>query len=113
MRHVSKCEPKPTPETEAITAYAQGSTYSYARLRYLLALWCARHHRPFLMVEDAEFRTLLHMLYARVEIPSRVTVSRDIHSIMVYCKGLTIALFEVSQTDLFSHYSQTQPLPIV
>ncbi|KAL1937047.1 hypothetical protein VTO73DRAFT_15573 [Trametes versicolor] len=94
VRHVSKCEPQETPEKEAITAFAQGSTYSPARMRYYIALWCARHHRPFVIVDDNEFRALLRMLYGRVEIPSRVTVSRDIQAIMRFCKGLVIALFE-------------------
>lgn len=95
MRHVTKCEPKPTPESDAITSFAQGSTYSPARVRFYLAMWCARRHRPFLMVEDAEFRSLVKMLYGRVEIPSRVTVSRDIGHIMYFCKGRVVTLFEV------------------
>lgn len=95
-RHILKCEPPKTPESEAITAFAAGSTYSAARVRYYLALWCARHHRPFTAVEDAEFRALLKMLYGRVEVPSRVTVSRDVQLIVKHCKTLVIALFEVS-----------------
>ncbi len=94
-RHVLRCEPAKTPETEAISAFAAGSTYSAARVQYYLALWCARHHRPFLAVEDAELHTLLRMLYGKVEIPSRVTVSRDVQLIMNHCKSLVIALFEV------------------
>ncbi|OJT02144.1 Zinc finger BED domain-containing protein RICESLEEPER 1 [Trametes pubescens] len=93
-RHVLKCEPAQTPESEVITAFAAGSTYSAARVRYYLALWCARHHRPFLAVEDAEFRALLRMLYGRVEIPSRVTVSRDVQLIMHHCKVIVVALFQ-------------------
>ncbi|KAL1947002.1 hypothetical protein VTO73DRAFT_13963 [Trametes versicolor] len=93
-RHVLKCEPAQTPESEAITAFAAGSTYSAARVRYYLALWCARHHRLFLAVEDAEFRALLRMLYGRVEIPSRVTVSRNVQLIMHHCKLIVIALFK-------------------
>lgn len=64
-------------------------------MRYYLALWCARHHRPFLIVEDGELCAILRMLYGRVEIPSRVTVSRDIHMIMHHCKELVILLFAV------------------
>lgn len=75
--------------------FASGTTYSPARLRYYLALWCARRHRPFVIVDDEEFRALLHMLYGRVEIPSRVTVGRDIKVMMAYCKGIVMALFAV------------------
>lgn len=94
-RHVLKCEPAKSPESEAISAFAAGSTYSAARVRYYLALWCARRHRPFLAVEDPEFRALLRMLYSRAEVPSRVTVSRDVQLIMSHCKNNVIALFEV------------------
>ncbi|PIL32946.1 hypothetical protein GSI_05064 [Ganoderma sinense ZZ0214-1] len=80
-RHIQVCTPLPPTDTKEITEYAQGVNYSYARLQYLLAMWIARRHRPFTIVEDPEFRELLRMLYARVEIPSRVTVSRDVKDI--------------------------------
>ncbi|KAI1782397.1 hypothetical protein LXA43DRAFT_845936, partial [Ganoderma leucocontextum] len=78
LRHVRLCEPPETPESESLTSFAAGSTYSKAKFRFLLAIWCARHHRPFSVVEDPEFRKLVRMLYARAEIPSRISVSRDI-----------------------------------
>ncbi|PIL29554.1 hypothetical protein GSI_08362 [Ganoderma sinense ZZ0214-1] len=62
-RHIQVCTPLPPTDTKEITEYAQGVNYSYARLRI------------------PEFRELLRMLYARVEIPSRVTVSRDVKDI--------------------------------
>ena len=80
-RHIKICAPEATPETQMITDYAQGANYSYARVRFLLAMWIARRHRPFTIVEDPEFRELLRMLYVRVEIPSRVTVARDLRDI--------------------------------
>ncbi|KAI1787695.1 hypothetical protein LXA43DRAFT_1064176 [Ganoderma leucocontextum] len=80
-RHVQACTPKKAPKTQMITGYAQGATYSYACVHFLLAMWIARRHRPFTIVEDPEFKELLRMLYVRVEIPSRVTVSRDLKDI--------------------------------
>ena len=55
-RHVLACDPDETPENEMITSYAQGVTYSAPRVRFLLAMWCARRHRPFAIVDDPEFR---------------------------------------------------------
>ncbi|PIL32390.1 hypothetical protein GSI_05636 [Ganoderma sinense ZZ0214-1] len=69
-KHVKLCIPEKTTETQLITEYAQGVNYSYARLRFLLAMWVARRHRPFTIVEDPEFREILRMLFARVDIPS-------------------------------------------
>ncbi|KAI1784378.1 hypothetical protein LXA43DRAFT_875347, partial [Ganoderma leucocontextum] len=80
-RHFKACILQATATSEMITAYAQGATYSYARVRYLLAMWIARRHCPFTIVEDPEFKELLRMLYVRVEIPSRVTVSCDLKDI--------------------------------
>ncbi|OJT06793.1 hypothetical protein TRAPUB_2358 [Trametes pubescens] len=81
-RHAELCDPPETPATEMITAYASGVSYSPSRMRYLIAMWCARRHRPFSIVEDEEFREILHMLYPKVSLPSRFTVSRDIQMIV-------------------------------
>lgn len=86
LRHVRTCEPPETPESETLAAYASGATYSKAKYRYLLALWCARRHRPFSIVEDPEFRRIVRMLYARVETPSRISVSRDIQHLLEHAR---------------------------
>ncbi len=78
-----------------IEAYASGVTYSRAKFRYTTAMWCARRHRPFTIVEDPEFEVLCRMLYNKVEIPSRTTVSRDVHTILAYTKVRVIKLFMV------------------
>ncbi|OJT13582.1 hypothetical protein TRAPUB_9870 [Trametes pubescens] len=90
-RHRSLCEPDDIPEVAMITAYARGTAYSPARVRYLLAMWCARRHRPFTIVDDPEFQELLCMLYAKVELPSRVTLSRDVQMITLDGKIRVIA----------------------
>ena len=94
-RHANSCEPANTAESEAITAFANGATYSPARLRFLLAMWCASRHRPFAIVEDPEFKAILHMLYGRVNVPSRVTVSRDVQHIVDETMTRLIERFEV------------------
>ncbi|RDX41722.1 hypothetical protein OH76DRAFT_1303222, partial [Lentinus brumalis] len=69
-RHVDLCDPDETPESEAISAFAHGATYSPARLRFLIAMWCAARHRPFAIVDDPEFQEMLRMLYGKVKLPS-------------------------------------------
>ncbi len=95
-RHVGACSPPKTQESEAISAYGGGSQYSYARLRFLAAMWCARRHRPYIAVEDPEFKAILKMLYGRVDIPTRMTVSRDVQFILGDSKKRVIVLFKVS-----------------
>ncbi|EIW63697.1 uncharacterized protein TRAVEDRAFT_41128 [Trametes versicolor FP-101664 SS1] len=71
-RHVDSCEPDDTPEGEKISAFAHGITYTPPHIRLFLALWCARHHRPYAIVEDPELQNIFRMLYAKVKIPSCV-----------------------------------------
>ncbi|OJT11245.1 hypothetical protein TRAPUB_12245 [Trametes pubescens] len=89
-RHILGCDPDDTPQVEQITVYAQGSTYSAARVRLYCAMWCARRHRPYIIVEDPEFRAMLRMLYGKVEIPKRMTVGRDVQLIHTDSKGRNI-----------------------
>ncbi|KAI1787521.1 hypothetical protein LXA43DRAFT_857178, partial [Ganoderma leucocontextum] len=91
LRHVRTCEPPETPESETLTAFTAGATYSKAKFRFLLALWCTRRHRPFSVVEDPEFRRVIRMLYRRAEIPSRISVSRDIQHLLEHSRGHLIA----------------------
>jgi hypothetical protein len=80
-RHIDNCDPDDTPSTQQITAFASGTTYSPARFRYLLAMWCSRHYRPFNIVKDEELLDIFTMLYARIDVPHPVTVSRDVKEI--------------------------------
>lgn len=85
-RHVDVCDPSDTPASQQITAFANGTTYSPAKFRYLLAMWCARRHRLFIIIEDQEFCDIFRMLYDRVDIPSRVTISRDVREMFEHCR---------------------------
>lgn len=46
-----------------------------------VALWVARRHQPFAIVEDDELVDIFTDLNNRVEVPSRFTVSRDVKEI--------------------------------
>lgn len=96
-RHVDSCEPDDTPKGEKISAFAHGVTYTPLRMRLFLALWCARHHRPYAIVEDPELQNIFCMLYAKVKIPSRSTVSRDVQLLHREMKSALVALLLVSE----------------
>ncbi|PIL25421.1 hypothetical protein GSI_13311 [Ganoderma sinense ZZ0214-1] len=70
-RHRLLCEPEDTPEKEMITAYAAGTVYSPSHIRFLVAMWCARRHRPFSIVDDPEFQTLLQSS-AKIHLPDEL-----------------------------------------
>ncbi|EIW51400.1 uncharacterized protein TRAVEDRAFT_137466, partial [Trametes versicolor FP-101664 SS1] len=95
--HVDSCEPDDTPKGEKISAFAHGVTYTPPRMRLFLALWCARRHRPYAIVEDLELQSIFRMLYAKVKIPSRSTVSRDIQLLHQEMKSALVALLLVSE----------------
>jgi hypothetical protein len=57
--------------------------YSEATHRALIALRCAKSHRPFNMVLDAEYAQEVEMLQPGTMIPHPITVSRDIRSIYI------------------------------
>lgn len=66
-------------------------------MRLFLALWCARRHCPYAIVEDPELQNIFRMLYAKVKIPSRSTVSRDVQLLYREMKSALVALLLVSE----------------
>jgi hypothetical protein len=95
LDHQRTCDPADTPEARQIVAFASGATYSPARFRYLLAMWCARRHRPFNIVKDQELIDIFTMLYIRVDVPHPTTVSRDVREIFQLCKKNVIDTLQV------------------
>lgn len=64
-----------------MSMFSAGSTYSEARLRYLIVKWCACNSRPMLIVEDEAYVEQLKMFNQGVIIPSDTTVRRDIQRV--------------------------------
>jgi len=85
-RHVKQCDPDDTPSSQQMTAFTNGTTYAPARFRFLLAMWCARRHRPFKIIQDDELVEIFRMLYDRVDIPHPTTLSHDVKEIYIMCK---------------------------
>ena len=94
-KHISTCDLTKAHETETIIAYANGHTYTPARMRYLLAKWVSRRFRPFAIVEDPELIAIFQMLYGRAQIPSASTVSRDVKEIFELTKISVKQLLQV------------------
>ena len=93
---VQMSEPEVMPESESIVVFANSATYSLACLQFMLTMWCASHHRPFKIVDDAEFQGMLGMLYNKVHIPLHVTVSWDVQLILDKTMACLIDRLEVS-----------------
>lgn len=60
-----------------------------------LALWVARRHRPFTIVEDKELVDIFTDLNNKVEVPSRFTVSRDVKEIFCMSQIKVAAILKV------------------
>ena len=88
--HIAKCGGANIPENQKITAFIQGPTYSKAELRYLLTMWTSQCHRPFSIIEDSPLQEILRMLYAKVEIPSAKTLSKDVYDVFVMAQNNVI-----------------------
>ena len=80
-RHVRSCDEKRVPSEQSIADFAHGSTYTKSEFRYLVSLWVMQCHRPFAIIEDPPLLRMLRMLYAKVDVPSATTVSRDVKEI--------------------------------
>jgi len=55
--------------------------YNKAELRYLISRWVFECHQPFTIINDAPLQSILKMLYAKVETPSKTMISRDVKEI--------------------------------
>jgi hypothetical protein len=57
-----------------------GPPYSEAAHRALIALRCAKNHRPFNSVLDDDYQTEVQMLRPGTKVPHPMTVSRDVNA---------------------------------
>jgi hypothetical protein len=99
-RHVTDCSPEENSSTALMSGFAHGSTYSPQKLRFIIAMWCSARNRPFHLVQDPEFQELLRMFNVQVSIPSRITVSRDIHRIFDLTKEKVKTLLQSQDSAL-------------
>jgi hypothetical protein len=81
IRHTKICDSGTLVAVGSLKDFAHSSTYTPHKLRVKLALWVARRHRPFVIVEDNELLDIFMDLNNKVEVPSWFTVSHDIKEI--------------------------------
>jgi hypothetical protein len=95
VRHVKNCDGSALVGAGSLKEFAHGSSYTPHQFRMKLALWVARRHRPFAIVEDAELVDIFKDLNNKVEVPSRSTVSRDVKEIFDMSRKRVAAMLKV------------------
>lgn len=95
LRHADICDPDAVTGPGSIKAFAQGSTYNPSKHRMKIALWVARRHRPFSIVQDDELLDIFNDLNSQCVTPSRVTVSWDVKEIFRMSQAKVAALLQV------------------
>ncbi len=85
--HVEICDPQRAHDQSSIAEYASGSSYNKAKFRFLTTAWVATCYRPFAIVDDPPLQAMFKMLYAKVDIPSSKTVSRDVKEAFTISKA--------------------------
>jgi hypothetical protein len=78
--HVSHCDGQVAPGG-CINEFAHGSTYNKVEFCCLATLWVLQCHRPFAILDDCPLNRMFQMLYAKVNVPSASTVSRDVKKV--------------------------------
>jgi predicted oxidoreductase len=66
-----------------------------------IAIWVARRHRPFAIIEDDELVDIFKDLNNKVEVPSRFTVSRDVKEIFEMSRKQVAAILKVHSLILY------------
>ena len=78
---VKACDKRAGTVTGTAAVQSTGQPYSTAAHRTLIAMRCAKNHRPFNSVLDEDYQAEVEMLRPGTVLPSPQTVSRDIKSI--------------------------------
>ena len=79
----------------AMVAHAAAIPYTEAAHRVLIALRCAKNHRPFNSVLDEDYQAEVNMLRPGTKLPHPATVSRDIQAIYLNMSKHICDYFEV------------------
>ena len=78
---VKACDKRVGTVTDTTMVESTGQPYSAAAHRTLIAMWCAKNHRPFNSVLDEDYQAEVEMLHPGTILPGPQTVSHDIKSI--------------------------------
>ncbi len=94
--HSIKCAP-PKVGT-MIEDHIPGTKYSKALMRLKLLTWVIQRHQPYAIVEDPELLEIFQMLYARVDVLSARTISRNVQEVFELSKHNLVAMLKVEST---------------
>ena len=95
VRHAKSCDGGTLAGSGPLTAFVQGSTYTPHKFQMKVAIWVARRHCPFTIVEDNELVDIFKDLNNKVEVPSHFTVSRDVKEIFEMSRKQVAAILKV------------------
>jgi hypothetical protein len=77
-----------------------------------VALWVARRHRPFAIVEDPELLDIFRDLNNKCKTPSASTISRDVKEIFQLTRPKVAQMLQVGFLFyFFTLYSRQKGLP--
>ncbi|KAJ7911759.1 hypothetical protein B0H13DRAFT_1614225, partial [Mycena leptocephala] len=101
LNHTRDCAHKPDllSQQGMMHSFASGSTYKREKLRTLTTLWVTRRRRPFKIVEDPEFREIIHLLNPSAHTHSAVTQARDVKHLYKLSRNKT-RIFLASTTGV-------------
>lgn len=78
-------------------SFASGSTYKREKFRALTTLWVTRRRRPFQIVQDPEFREIIHLLNPLAHTHSGMTQARDVKRLYKLSREKTRIFLAVCQ----------------
>lgn len=71
-------------------------------MQYKLIQWVVRKHRPFAIIEDEDLLDIFMMLYAKVQVPSAQTISRDIQEVFLLTRKNVVEMLNMHFIPLHS-----------
>lgn len=99
--HISRCDGQVAPGGH-INEFAHGLTYNKAEFHYLATLQVSQFHRPFAILDDHPLNCMFQMLYAKVNVPSALTVSKTLRRFMRLQKGMSERFYSLMTREFIS-----------
>ena len=79
-KHINACTGRfPTEGVQTMTSFTAGSTYRREAFNQKAVKWIVRRHLAFSTFDHPELHELFKMLYARVDIPTGMTIAQYTH----------------------------------
>ncbi len=95
--HLRKSAPR-----SRITSPARSTAKCSCALKLLT--WVVRRHQPFAIVEDPELLEIFQMLYARVDVPSARTISRNVQEVFELSKHNLVSMLKVRVLYIYLYH---------